>query len=818
MPTSISEFNGKWRYFEGTTSAASVLADLAKIMCLGVRTAKGDIIIERNWDIVYPVVNTSASNYIPPLDKHNLSPTEFRNKIENQLVRVTNKVILKTTINSQSMEMIDIDDLSVEDDLNAAQATMYIELYKPEYLADPERFHPETERIGVLPTVKVYNEQNFDPESNIAAEFSNRLLINNHYILVRAFDSVVYSYDQYGRISDVMPREEIKDDFTGTVVETKSHISEWAKLAWYQDFQEINIDEYDASPGTLDHTKGVEFIPINTPGLNSETRFNFYMNTNNNRAIIFLAGNPSLEFTKNGISKHLISMAYMGRIESFAGSINDVIGNFALTASSSTAPCKVVEEVKSRMVTIPGEDLSYVDNRIQGINQAIAVADGAKTRFTMNLLFAYEPGSMEVIFDHPDDGISTVNRQLYVITRNILEFTAPPKRGTIIRVRARFIIPELKMVPGVTRDEFGNVINIIRPDKYGKNTATCISDIGMWTTRSKAYWQAHKVMFNTTEEFMTKEQYGKSAYTNEYYADKIKITHANDGPRGMLEGCIVIDQSSLYPLDELVVNRDFVKRPEECQEVYIYFPITANYSFLASGPNVLSGVALLKDALFPDPKDNDEAARRVVDDLYIGRIGSIISNFELPMTGLYGAKISWEAEQEDHEHGFAPWDGAGTEPTQTEKESERDGRALIQHIEIGTGADIGWAIVTRPEEFEENVQVTLTATVIIDEGTPDEVDLTRVFYCTVVKMGLSDEQAVAADRKWLSLIAANKTMIDTDSQVMVETDAITGLESINNIKVNLILPSRGPNETSISWLVTETDETTPSDAIEIVNS
>ena len=77
------------------------------------------------------------------------------------------------------------------------------------------------------------------------------------------------------------------------------------------------------------------------------------------------------------------------------------------------------------------------------------------------------------------------------------------------------------------------------------------------------------MMFTTTEEYMSKVMYGKSMYTNEYYADRIKVTHGNDGPRGMLNDMLVIDNSSLYPFDELVINKDFEKDPEEYEEPYV---------------------------------------------------------------------------------------------------------------------------------------------------------------------------------------------------------------------------------------------------------
>jgi hypothetical protein len=113
------------------------------------------------------------------------------------------------------------------------------------------------------------------------------------------------------------------------------------------------------------------------------------------------------------------------------------------------------------------------------------------------------------------------------------------------------------------------------------------------------------MLFATTEEYMSKVLYGKSSYTGEYYADRIKITHGNDGPRGTLGDLLVIDNSSLYPMDELVINKDFEKDPDEYEETFIYFPITAPYSPLSDSPNARYGLAIKKQEL--EPQYTDEA-------------------------------------------------------------------------------------------------------------------------------------------------------------------------------------------------------------------
>ena len=148
---------------------------------------------------------------------------------------------------------------------------------------------------------------------------------------------------------------------------------------------------------------------------------------------------------------------------------------------------------------------------------------------------------------------------------------------------------------GITRDMFGNVIAIETIDDYGKNTSDGTTSVSMYHTRSKAFYQKHHFLFATTEEYMSKVMYGKSSYTGEYYADRIKITHGNDGPRGILSDTLVIDSSSLYPKDELVINKDFRKNELDLEETFAYFPITAPFSPLSDGPNARYGIALKKD-------------------------------------------------------------------------------------------------------------------------------------------------------------------------------------------------------------------------------
>lgn len=731
----------KWRYYEGTTSANTILHDLTKVMCMAVKNFDGSIIQSRNWDIVYPAVDTNPpeGDYVAPEDRRNLTEEEYIQKINNQLRQIKNKVILKTVTTPVKVEGDLIDDLEIEDDLNKDRIEMYIELYKPNYLLDPEQYEPETERYGLLPLLKSYDLSKENINNNIPTPYINKLIRNNHHIYIRAFDSieVITEPNNRTRVLDVRPKDEVVDEWTGNILETSSHISEWGKLAWYQDFEEVARDIHDDDIGGDDISDGVDFMPTETPGINGNTRLRFWINTNNDRVVLCLMGNPSLEYSTN---KFLTSMCYLGKINSFENSINDTAGNFAITTSSSTIPSKTVQKVLSTRVTRLLDNDSLIKFENDGVTPAVGRGDGKINRFFIPFKYSYVPGSLRVYLDDVE-----VNANFYRVDNDLLEFTRTiPYDGAIVSVRAEFIIPEIDKTEGVTRDEFGNVINVVQPNKYGQNTGTCVTDVTMYHTRSRAYWQKHGVMFNTTEEYMTKEMYGKSAYTDEYYADRVKVTHGNDGPRGMLDSCLVIDQSSLIPLDDLVINRDFKNDKSKKEETYIYFPVTAPYSAFSTGPNALSGIAILKDVKLPEPTNTEEALERVIDEIYLEGLDAILRDFPLPLTGEYGATIAWASD-----------------------------KAAV----IDTTTTPGTAKVTRPGENDPDAKITLTATVTID-GESKEV----TFNGTVFREGLSDVQAVARDKDWINLSALNGG---------VNLDEFRG--------ASLIVPYEGPNETEISW-------------------
>ena len=150
-------------------------------------------------------------------------------------------------------------------------------------------------------------------------------------------------------------------------------------------------------------------------------------------------------------------------------------------------------------------------------------------------------------------------------------------------------------------------------------------------------------MFASTEEYMQKELYGKSAYTSEYFADKIKVVHSSEGPRGVLSGMITIDTSSLYPFDELIVNKDFEKYDDQPEELFIYLPVTAPYCPFSNSANGRHGIGILKDIRYPIPVSDDEIVRFAINEIdrKYSDLDYVTEDFALVEVSQYGADISW---------------------------------------------------------------------------------------------------------------------------------------------------------------------------------
>jgi hypothetical protein len=145
----------------------------------------------------------------------------------------------------------------------------------------------------------------------------------------------------------------------------------------------------------------------------------------------------------------------------------------------------------------------------------------------------------------------------------------------------------------VIRDKFTHeIIDVKFSNKYGKDTATGVSDIMMFQTRSGLKYQRHQAAFITTEEFMRKEKSGQSRWTGKFHLSPIYIEHSYDKQRGWLDGVMAVDDSGIEHLDELIVDKD---TPNE--EVYKFFRVNAPYSMFNNSPNYSYGIAIIKTSM-----------------------------------------------------------------------------------------------------------------------------------------------------------------------------------------------------------------------------
>ena len=440
-------------------------------------------------------------------------------------------------------------------------------------------------------------------------------MLNNHYCLMRLFDDL----NEEGN----GPSQTSYDE-NGAIVVQRAHVSDWTKLSWYRDFEEIYQDDIDSDISTTDLTNGTLLVPLETAGLCSETKIRYWLNTNNDRFSLIVMGNPSLDFTRD---RHIISACYCGKIDSFDESVADIAGNFALFTSSSTEPCKttMVTEKEYAAISYNGtkydaSDVDYVDFLEKAYETPCI--DGFTEYFVQlpeGRFFDQNEWPRYMILDENNQMVAALQNvyRIEYITENEARITIREAYDSTHKlvVGYPYYTEKVVLTSGVTRDLFGNVESVTKTDTYGINTSDGTTSVMMYHTQSKAYYQKHHFMFTSTEEYMSKTMYGKSQYTGEYYADRIKITHGNDGPRGMLNDMLVIDSSSLYPFDELVINKDFEKDPDAYEETYVFFPVSAPFSPWSDSPNARYGVAIKQKEVEPEWTDDHIKVNMAIQEL-----------------------------------------------------------------------------------------------------------------------------------------------------------------------------------------------------------
>ena len=872
-----------FRYYEGLCTSDDFPKEIAKVLSLGVKYSsfkdednnviqEPTILRDKNWDIVYPAPDSTLGIK----DYSNMTEEEYKKKINNQVSKISNTVILKTETTPKVISDLNIDDLTVDNDSNKQSLTMYLQIFKPTYIADPEQYPLDCELDGITPlvitkdmykdsfktiasneyriysltdickcetsidetqgsiemsnidcdsfiqhinqiyggsipilsiplnignsaTIEIQSNQlskikqtsielydmiirtlnngdgiepkeynNLESVSIIISKINNsakpylwnltgkrylktytivagteidvphmpiniltpefyrdgiyvplesskyrsgdariifdsdivfeestdgllvvryqynvsgnesiterKTILNNHYVLMRIFDNI--NDDCTGPAESVYNTQ-------GVMVKSNSHVSPWTKLSWYRDFEEVMVDEIDADVNINQIHDGTLFVPIETPGLNADTKLRYWINCNNDRFSLIVMGNPSLDYQKE---RHLISACYCGRIDSFDNSINDTAGNFALFGSSSTEPCNTKLTIQKieypastyTLTTTTITDKDKYDKFLSDYNEGIILrkitcSDTTFGEYNVVLKDGYffnkEKWPRYIIVDditgEPYTPLLPVFKKTFITDNgksNTLVFTVQPEHQVVgpnksIYVSFSSYQEKFNIVSGVTRDVFGNVVEVSKEDSFGINTSDGTTSIMMFHTRSKAYYQKHHMLFATTEEYMSKIMYGKSAYTGEYYADRIKVTHGNDGPRGTLNDMLVIDSASLYAMDELVINKDFKKDPNEYEETFIYFPITAPYSPLSDSPNARYGLAIKKEEREPVYTDENKSVNIAIDELkyYMSAHRIVDTDFVLPSKTNNGCNVYWRILDKENPFVSTPW-------------------------------------------------------------------------------------------------------------------------------------------------------------------
>lgn len=757
-----------FRFHEFQTDSDCIVRDLAGLMSLGIHSEpimNGEEVLkealpafEYSWDIAYPIPNFSLIEGRKVLTMEELSPAEYLMITQDQLSRIDNRATIRAKVLDQSR--VDVDNLVYNK--NEKDIHKYIQLYMPKYLCDTESTDPFEQEYEppIMPRL-------LNPKTGIL----DATVRNYHWVLIRVFDNPDETF--------INPKANVIDDNTGEFLEFNSAASEWTKLSWFTDFEEVYKSEYEDFKDSVEVVR----VPVSS-SLTNKTKIKILANFHPERLALSITGNPNVDYSEN---RYLISMAYIGAVDSFKDSKEDIEGNFGIIATSSSAPAiarasvditpsfsgldetvtggpllpseswkaydqtpgkeKVINSPETTISsfvswqilptinvalannssgTIPGDtviQMTYRKREIPrnislGINGGRTGIDASSIKVTMGNV-TKNVSSFMCIFEYGSQGVSSTNNTTVPIPIPVADLASSRlpfvvnlvsdpdaltetievayKTHDLYQFLHRYVIAELAMrnrsnvlTPGayitqvikfsgsygtttnrVTipssyvligfneygridevvnqtyRDKYGNVIRTQYPPTFGEHTANGTTDMAMYMTDSSDFWQSHYLMFSTTEPFMKKHMYGRSAYTGEYFADRIKITHPVEGARGTLSGLITIDTDSLFAFDELIVNKEYNKDIDKAEETYIHLPITAPYCPFANSPNERNGIGLLREVdykVYDTPsklrKGLIDLSTHYVDSLYhFNEIDEIFLTEEIN-----GMEVSWHSD------------------------------------------------------------------------------------------------------------------------------------------------------------------------------
>lgn len=702
-------------YHEISTDSDNIVKDIARLLAMGIESEEirdefgvvvkpASPIKEKCWEVIYPVEDKTAFPEVE--DWNNLLPEEYAAITQHKINKITDKVILKTTTIPKDIKDKNAStSIGVNKDLSVDRISMYLELYMPPYLCDSETEDPLLQKTGYIPKVNDIKSVSTLIQGPYQVQ-PTRIARNYHHLFMRIFDNLNDTKDG--------PAENVIDNTTRDVIKWNSRSSEWCKLSWYTDFEDLFISDLIGKPEEGDR-RGVLRSPVIYSGLTSETKIKIWANINRSRVVLGVMGSPNVDFSDN---KYLMSCSYIGQIDSFDFSVNDTVGNFGIFTTSSSSPAIRQAVIKTRktepypkgsvtpsrqtIATIPSTimnpseyEIEYEIPSISSIPFDAKYVDGGpdwgdryvaldtikvfyRTRSANIITLDNGPWSNSTIADNIEIPceISLVDGErskvkLKIKYKDVIEKTYGSLKDsalnstqitlenrywsnrswnyinatTALELEFSYYTEYQDATGGVIRNKMGGVVKEIYPTTYGKNTANGMRDFAMYATYSKDYFQRHELAFVSTEEFMDKELYGKSVYTGEYLADRIKVIHPSEGPRGLLNGMITIDTSSLNPFNDLIINEGFAKYKDQPEELYKYFPITAPTCPFSSSPNGRHGIGILKDIRYPIPVTDEEIvdfALYEIERKYMD-LDTVIEDFVLIDKSEHGAKITWES-------------------------------------------------------------------------------------------------------------------------------------------------------------------------------
>lgn len=324
-------------YLEFYTNGENFVRDIAATVTLSVSNKKvedgsGNIVrdslpsVYDNWKLVYPPVDRSKFTSVDNWDQ--LTPEEYNAITTEQLSRITDTAIIKCTTIPKDLDTKGDNKFYYDPDVDAATTTCYLEIYMPPYLTDSESDDPFLQRQGKVPRV-------VDRKGYTKDKYNTKVLRNYTHAFFRLFDHI--------NENNTGPADNIYDPVSQEVIKWNSRTSQWCKLSWYTDFEDlVNAQlEGNNARGLLD---GVIRMPVEA-GLSPQTKIKLWINYNANRLVLACMGSPNVDFSNE---RYLISCAYIGAIDSFDFSINDTAGNFGIFTTSSSVPSIGTTTVNTR--------------------------------------------------------------------------------------------------------------------------------------------------------------------------------------------------------------------------------------------------------------------------------------------------------------------------------------------------------------------------------------------------------------------------------------------------------------------------------------